>query len=118
MALQFRTRYLGRLAYVTHDADREQPVHFQWQLIDDWPPPSAVLTRMGLQLVEAQPSAVAPPLDVVTASGTRGDATAAGTTSYWQPHRGVPSSEGAGSFSAGQAESGSGRGRGVGRCRF
>ena len=55
--------------YGTHDADREQPVHFRWQLIDHWPPESAVLTRMGRQFVEGQPSAVAPPLDAITASG-------------------------------------------------
>ncbi len=27
-------RYLGRLGYLSHDATREQPVHFQWQLLD------------------------------------------------------------------------------------
>jgi uncharacterized protein DUF3883/uncharacterized protein DUF3427 len=42
--------YLGRLAYITHDSERERPVHFQWQVIDLWPPPTEVLTRMGLQL--------------------------------------------------------------------
>jgi hypothetical protein len=42
--------YLGRLAYVTHDAERERPVYFQWQLID-WPPPGDVLQRMELVLV-------------------------------------------------------------------
>jgi hypothetical protein len=42
--------YLGRLKYLTHDTERERPVYFQWQLIDDWPPPNQALTRMGLQL--------------------------------------------------------------------
>jgi hypothetical protein len=45
--------YLGRLAYVTHDAERERPVYFQWQLIDAWPPPAAVLERIGLALGDA-----------------------------------------------------------------
>ncbi|QLK09356.1 hypothetical protein BMG_6129 (plasmid) [Priestia megaterium] len=26
--------YLGRIAYVTHDTEREQPVYFKWQIID------------------------------------------------------------------------------------
>jgi len=26
--------YLGRLGYLSHDATRERPVHFQWQLLD------------------------------------------------------------------------------------
>ena len=34
--------YCGALGYLHHDTDREQPVHFQWQLMD-WPPPEAVL---------------------------------------------------------------------------
>lgn len=27
-------KYVGRLKYLSHDAEREQPVHFKWQLID------------------------------------------------------------------------------------
>lgn len=27
-------QFMGRLKYLTHDPDREQPVHFQWQLLD------------------------------------------------------------------------------------
>jgi hypothetical protein len=42
--------YLGRLSYLTHDTERQQPVHFQWQLIDDWPRSEEVLSRIGLQL--------------------------------------------------------------------
>lgn len=41
--------YLGRLSYVTHDAFRERPVHFQWQLLD-WPAPPEVTDRLGLSL--------------------------------------------------------------------
>ena len=29
---------LGRLKYLTHDTERERPVYFQWQLIDDLAP--------------------------------------------------------------------------------
>jgi hypothetical protein len=41
--------YLGRLKYLEHDAEREQPVHFRWQLLD-WPIPPEILTRMGLRI--------------------------------------------------------------------
>lgn len=41
--------YLGRLKYVTHDADRERPVYFDWQLLD-WPIPPEAIERMGLRL--------------------------------------------------------------------
>jgi hypothetical protein len=41
--------YLGPLAYITHDVDREMPIHFQWQILD-WPPPSGVLTRLNVVL--------------------------------------------------------------------
>jgi len=51
--------YLGRLAYVTHDAERERPVYFQWQAIDDWPPPPDVLARMRLELTDSgEPASV------------------------------------------------------------
>jgi hypothetical protein len=39
--------YLGPLAYLTHDASREKPVHFQWQLLE-WPVPQETLDRIGL----------------------------------------------------------------------
>ena len=29
-------KYYGRLAYLSHDADREEPVYFKWQILD-WP---------------------------------------------------------------------------------
>jgi hypothetical protein len=41
--------YLGRLKYLTHDNQRERPVHFDWQLLD-WPMPRAARDRMGLRL--------------------------------------------------------------------
>jgi hypothetical protein len=41
--------YLGRLKYLTHDRDREQPVHFQWQILPQ-PVPPEVAERIGLAL--------------------------------------------------------------------
>lgn len=52
--------YLGRLSYLTHDAERERPVYFQWQLIDRWPPADAVLVRMGLALAATEQPAIEP----------------------------------------------------------
>lgn len=45
--------YLGRLSYLTHDSQRERPVYFQWQLIEEWPPPDEQLARIGLVLGSA-----------------------------------------------------------------
>lgn len=53
--LFFRTRkrtgytYLGRLKYLSHDSERERPVHFQWQILD-WDPPAEALEKKGLTL--------------------------------------------------------------------
>lgn len=44
--------YMGRLAYVDHAADREQPVHFLWQLLS-WPAPASVLGDIGISLVQS-----------------------------------------------------------------
>ena len=54
--------YLGRLSYVTHDPQRERPVHFQWQLLE-WPPPRDLPPRIGLSLVPVSgpPATVEPP---------------------------------------------------------
>lgn len=41
--------YLGRLKYLGHDADRQQPVHFLWQLLD-WPIREEVRARIHLTL--------------------------------------------------------------------
>jgi hypothetical protein len=41
--------YLGRLKYLSHDTQREKPVHFQWQILE-WAVPQEVLMRMGLEL--------------------------------------------------------------------
>lgn len=45
--------YLGKLKYLTHDRDREEPVHFQWQLLSG-PPPGEVCSRVSLDLASAQ----------------------------------------------------------------
>lgn len=41
--------YCGVLGYLLHDEEREQPVHFQWQLLD-WPAPAGTIASMGLVL--------------------------------------------------------------------
>jgi hypothetical protein len=41
--------YLGRVKYLRHDREREQPVYFEWQLLE-WPVPENVLQHMNLQL--------------------------------------------------------------------
>lgn len=43
--------YLGKLAYITHDNEREEPVHFQWQLLS-WPAPDDILTELELNLIQ------------------------------------------------------------------
>jgi NAD kinase len=42
--------YLGRLAYVTHDKEREQPVYFKWQIIN-WDISDDKLEEMNLNLI-------------------------------------------------------------------
>jgi len=41
--------YIGQLRYLTHDATRERPVHFQWQIVD-WEVEKVPTERMGLIL--------------------------------------------------------------------
>lgn len=41
--------YLGPIGYLNHDLDRENPVHFQWQILE-WPPPGGVLDSAGLMI--------------------------------------------------------------------
>ncbi|MBT2571127.1 DUF3427 domain-containing protein [Planococcus sp. ISL-110] len=41
--------YMGKIAYITHDIEREAPVYFKWQLLE-WPEISSeVLERMRLE---------------------------------------------------------------------
>ena len=63
--------YLGRLRYLTHDRDREHPVHFQWQLLPDGVPggvPHDVAERIGLTL-EQEVSVAVPLSPAGTAPG-------------------------------------------------
>lgn len=39
--------YFGTLGYLTHDTQREKPVHFQWQLMD-WEAPKEFLQSVGV----------------------------------------------------------------------
>ncbi|MBO8161743.1 MAG: DUF3427 domain-containing protein [Thermosipho sp. (in: Bacteria)] len=41
--------YLGRLAYVSHDSEREQPVYFKWQILD-WDLSDKQARDIGLEL--------------------------------------------------------------------
>jgi hypothetical protein len=43
--------YFGTLGYLTHDTQREKPVHFQWQLMD-WEAPKDFLQTVGVLPVE------------------------------------------------------------------
>lgn len=43
--------YFGTLGYLTHDTQREKPVHFQWQLMD-WAAPKEFLQTVGVLTVE------------------------------------------------------------------
>lgn len=49
--------YFGPLSYLSHDATREKPVYFQWQILH-WPPDAGLAERIGLVLAknEAQES--------------------------------------------------------------
>ncbi|MBI4282137.1 MAG: DUF3427 domain-containing protein [Chloroflexi bacterium] len=44
--------YVGKLKYISHDSLRENPVRFQWQILD-WDIPSNVLPRLELTLQPA-----------------------------------------------------------------
>ncbi|MCF8158394.1 MAG: DUF3427 domain-containing protein, partial [Burkholderiaceae bacterium] len=43
--------YFGKLGYLTHDADRQNPVYFQWQILD-WEPPKEFIDHVGINLSE------------------------------------------------------------------
>lgn len=47
--------YLGKLKYLDHDATRECPVHFQWQILE-WPLPAEVIHRADIRLTPALPT--------------------------------------------------------------
>ena len=52
--------YLGRLAYLSHDRERENPVYFMWQILPDRIP-SKVADRIGLELQPGHVGERAPP---------------------------------------------------------
>ncbi len=41
--------YFGTLGYLTHDTEREKPVHFQWQILE-WSAPQSFLNTIGITL--------------------------------------------------------------------
>jgi hypothetical protein len=47
--------YMGPLAYLTHDATRERPVYFQWQLLE-WPPPGTIIDQLALEIAPSTES--------------------------------------------------------------
>jgi hypothetical protein len=55
--------YLGRLKYLFHDRDREQPVYFTWKILD-WNFPEAVRERMGLVYEGSATSVLSVPIEV------------------------------------------------------
>ena len=42
--------YVGRLGYLTHDTERQNPVYFQWQILD-WTAPDDFIKNVGIELV-------------------------------------------------------------------
>ena len=42
--------YFGTLGYLVHDAEREHPVHYQWQILN-WPPSEQFIRNLGLKLI-------------------------------------------------------------------
>lgn len=61
--------YLGRLKYLEHDPDRENPVYIYWQLLD-WPIPETVISHMQLILQPANIFQAKPGIDQHKLSGT------------------------------------------------
>jgi hypothetical protein len=62
--------YFGRLGYLDHDPNREQPVYFTWQLMD-WPAPSSVLDALGI--VPSAPTEPVSPASAVRNTLTKMD---------------------------------------------
>jgi hypothetical protein len=49
--------YFGKLGYLTHDTERENPVYFQWQILD-WAPPEEFIRNVGINLVREESSVI------------------------------------------------------------
>lgn len=47
--------YLGRLAYITHDNEKEEPIFFKWQILD-WDLNEKQAASMGLNLIPDSPT--------------------------------------------------------------
>lgn len=45
--------YLGRLAYLMHDNERERPVYFRWQILE-WNPPNPIREMLNLTGIQVQ----------------------------------------------------------------
>jgi uncharacterized protein DUF3883/uncharacterized protein DUF3427 len=63
---QRKYTYLGKLKYLAHDKEREQPVYFQWQILD-WNIPESILKDIGLTLELV--SRTSPPLISINGPG-------------------------------------------------
>jgi hypothetical protein len=78
--------YLGRLKYLVHDRDREEPVYFTWQILE-WDLPEHVRDRIqlayeGVAMVEQERAAKAQGDDgLVRVAGPRGSSRQAGVNS-------------------------------------
>jgi hypothetical protein len=75
--------YLGNLKYLAHDAEREYPVWFQWQ-IQDWHLPPEVRQRMGLAWQPAIPSQATQPVALLP--GTLQETPTANVTTSPRPN--------------------------------
>jgi hypothetical protein len=42
--------YFGKLGYLTHDTERQNPVYFQWQILD-WEAPADFIRKVGIELI-------------------------------------------------------------------
>lgn len=68
--------YFGKLKYLSHDTEREKPVHFHWQILD-WQMDTSARERIGLEL--KQPPETSRPTgqgegltEIVTPAGREG----------------------------------------------
>jgi hypothetical protein len=57
--------YFGPLGYLTHDATRERPVYFQWQILE-WSPSADLPKRIGLVLSPGESPSEAPRISPAT----------------------------------------------------
>jgi hypothetical protein len=60
--------YLGRLRYLAHDRDRQQPVYFTWQILD-WQLSEDVRARIRLTFESTVSGGAISPSDMSTSHG-------------------------------------------------